>query len=257
MANEDKQRIKEKNSQVKAGGNTFESIEKMAQTYSRAVDFSGVGNLAALKDTVDAMSGVMSDYSLNALNRVCAEELSKGTMASANGVQLNVGKKLLRNPSAAYRICVDEYAEDAKQRIDYYKQLVNVSEGARKRAAQEALDKAKQQAEYKRHNVIYQGNEVESVIVHEMGHVVADQVFGQINGYRAVTKNKSNQDVLEIQRKVEECYTESMKNGDIKKISAYAAENAHEFFAECFTVYRMKKEKLPLNIEKMMKEVLK
>lgn len=69
---EDKQRIKEKNSQVKAGGNTFESIEKMAQTYSRAVDFSGVGNLAALKDTVDAMSGVMSDYSLNAmLERSC------------------------------------------------------------------------------------------------------------------------------------------------------------------------------------------
>lgn len=65
---------------------------------------------------------------------------------------------------------------------------------------------------------------------------------------------------LEAARKraiVKKTFEESKKNGDIYKISVYASTDERKFFADCFLIWEMGKEKLPGNIEKMMKEVLK
>lgn len=46
---------------------------------------------------------------------------------------------------------------------------------------QKSIDSMTENAKYARHNVIYKGAEVRSVITHEMGHVIAGQTFGFIN----------------------------------------------------------------------------
>ena len=48
----------------------------------------------------------------------------------------------------------------------------------------------------------------------------------------------------------------AVESGEISKISSYAKKNVHEFFAECFTVYRFEKENLPKNILEKMEEFL-
>ena len=40
-------------------------------------------------------------------------------------------------------------------------------------------------------------------------------------------------------------------------MAEHSGTNEHEFFAECYATYKMGKETLPENIEKMIKGVLK
>lgn len=54
---------------------------------------------------------------------------------------------------------------------------------------------------------------------------------------------------------VNRVFAEVRTSGDIGKISMYANQNSHEFFAECFAM-RCAGEELPDNVEKMLKGVL-
>jgi hypothetical protein len=96
---------------------------------------------------------------------------------------------------------------------------------------------------------VYKGSEMESVITHEMAHVIAGQTFGFSDSLGA---NQSP-----ILQTIRDSYQESINNGDIYKISKYAQKSADEFWAECFTMYKMGREKLPPKIETMVKGVLK
>ena len=50
---------------------------------------------------------------------------------------------------------------------------------------------------------------------------------------------------------------ETIKSGEISKISNYAKTNLDEFFAECFTMYKFERENLPKNVLEKMEEFIK
>ena len=111
---------------------------------------------------------------------------------------------------------------------------------------------------FPRHNVIYAGKEVQCTITHEFGHVLADQLCGQINHRMANPAFAYTADNV-LWKKcqlIDSVYQKAISSGDIYSISMYGASNSHEFFAECFTIYDMGEEQLPDYIVEMFKEVL-
>lgn len=248
---EDKKEISEKNKALKESGENIDTIKKSAEKHAENIMFTGVGNTAALKEAVDTVNNIMEEYGLNKLKYEQVKNLANGTMASASSSILNIGNRILRNPSAAYRICNDEFNKNNQESITYTERLIGEEKDTEKKERlKQRLNELKKQAEYNRHNVIYKGEEVKCVITHEMGHVLAGQKFGFISVGNTVVNAKGKNELIN------NCYNESLENGDIKKVSAYAAANPDEFFAECFTMYKLGKEKLPSNIEKMIKGVL-
>ena len=251
---EDKKTIKEKNEQIKKTGKNVETIKQKAKKYANVVNFDGVSNVAALSEAVDSIEKVMSAYQLDKLQFERVKNLSSGVMASANDSGVNIGTRILRNPNAAYRICCDGYKKYVDSSIETTKQhLKGINSLQEKERLQGRLKQLERQAEFSRHNVIYKGKEVESVATHEMGHVLAGQLFGFIkNGLGVVDNNGGG-----ANKQIYDCWVESRKNGDIKSISAYADTSPDEFFAECFAMYQLGEEKLPDKINKMMEGVLK
>lgn len=247
---EDKADIKRKNEELKGKGENIESIKTKAKQYAFGISFEGVGNLAALNDAVDTINDIIKEYGLKKLHLEKTKDLANGVMASANAQIVNIGKRIIRNPNAAYRLCVEDYANNSTNKISEYERLYNESSGSEKEKYKQALEQAKEKSKFSRHNAIYKGEEVKSVITHEMGHVIAGQTFGFVDGLTYRARN-------EKQQKLVDCFNESKANGDIYKISAYGASDPNEFFAECFAVLKMGKEKLPNNIEKKIKELLK
>ena len=243
---EDKKDIKEKKNALKAQGETKSTIEQKAQKIAKVVKLDGTGNTAAIKEAVDTIDKIKGEYKLQNLQRIEVKPLSNGTMAQ---MVVNVGQKLARNPNAAYRICVGEYHSELDTAINQWQDVLNMATDAKQQLrAQKTLDNLKEARKYSRHNVVYQGQEMESVITHEMGHVIAGQNFGYakygVSSSKALTE-------------ISDSYNESKANGDIYKISAYAAKSVDEYWAECFTMYKMGKETMPTKIKTMVEGILK
>ena len=244
---EDKKGIKEKNEKFESEGGLSDDIHKKAKEVIETMSFHNVGNKTEIKNSLDAIYDASKKYSLNKMSKVDTANLGPNVLAKANGTEMTINERLLRNPSQAYRSCVDGWKKDAAKS----------ALGLGNKKDKKTVDKAEELAKFERGNVIYKGDEVRSTIMHEMGHVVADQLFGQINGDMYM---KGGINAVEAKRKrkvIEDAYDEAKASGDIYKISCYAANNSHEFFAECFAIKQMGKEKLPEKIEKAMEEVLK
>ena len=248
---EDKRDIKKKNDDLNQRGVTTESLERDARKHANKADFRGVSNLSAVAESIDTVNDISEKYSLRNLDMLRKRNLSRGTMASANGTLVNVGTRILRNPNAAYRICVRDFQDQTQQSIaDIQQRLSTATDPKIQTSLQQRLQRAKEDAKYSRHNVVYQGDEIKSVVTHEMGHVIADQLHGFVNS--PLSRGASGKNKILV-----DCFEESKRNGDIYKISAYAAQDADEFFAEAFTIYHMGREKLPPKIESMVKEMLR
>ena len=135
--------------------------------------------------------------------------------------------------------------------INYYKKQI--------KAVEKKLAEYTEYVKYKRGNVCYKGLEVETTIAHEYGHIIADQRIGQING-RIANKNfeyRRGNPLYDKCMMIDDVYRQAKANGDIFKISNYAAKNSHEFFAETFAIFAMKQETLPQYILDMILEVIK
>lgn len=258
---EEKSDYKKKNAEAKEKGVTKDSVVQSAGNVAEHVAIH-TNNTAGAKTAVDTVQELQKEYGLNKLDRIQTKRhVGKGLFsaaASANGKGLNIHAGFLNNPSAFYRNAVEDYQKSAQAKVERWEEVLkgNLTLNA-KMKAEKNLESAREEAKYSRHNVCYKGEEVKSVITHEMGHCIADQLCGQING-KACLKQGINENTAK--RKVDlirNTYTDACKSGEITKISAYGATNEHEFFAEAFTMYKMGKEKLPEKIEKMIVEVLK
>lgn len=246
---EDKKKIKRKNEELKRKGYDTNSLEAVAKANAKKINLSGVKNEAALKEAVDTIDKIRNEYNLKQLEVIRIKRLSNGTMASANEMTVNIGDKLARNPHAAYRICVTDFKSNLEATIaDAEFIAANATNARTQLRAQKTLDNLKEMSKYSRHNVVYEGQEMESVITHEMAHVIAGQNFGFSTGF-----GNTSQALAEISA----VYNESKTNGDIYRISVYAAEDVDEFWAEAFTMYKMGKEEMPPKIKSMVEGVLK
>jgi SPP1 gp7 family putative phage head morphogenesis protein len=98
-------------------------------------------------------------------------------------------------------------------------------------------------------------DKVRVAVIHEYGHIIADQYFGQINGKDANPNYAKDTKLREMVKKWDDAFIKALQNGDIYNLSRYGRTDAHEFFAECFAAREMG-EKLPDYVESLMKEVL-
>lgn len=257
---DEKSEYKKKNADAKEKGVTKESVVQKAGNVAKHVAIH-TNNTAAANEAVDTVQDLQKAYGLDKLERIQTKRhIGKGlysAAASANGKGVNIHSGFLDNPAAFFRSAVQDYKKSSENEVKRWEEVLkgNLSLTA-KTKAQAQLDKARERAKYSRHNVCYQGSEVQSVLTHEMGHCIADQLCGQING-RQCLKQGISEDVARRKRDlIRNTYIEACKSGEITKISEYGAQDEHEFFAEAFTMYKMGREKLPDKIEKMVLEVL-
>ena len=258
---EEKEDYKNKNEQAKAQGKSKKTAIEKAGEFSERVALHS-NNVSGLNEAITTVVDVMSECKLDKLTKISTKQhIGSGiysALASANGAELNIGRDLLRNPGAFYRSSVENYKSAQKEEISMIeKELATVKSEKKKSDLQQVLQNKKDNLGYTRHNVVYKGEEVKSTIYHEMGHIIADQLCGQINGSKYMKTGISTQEAKQKRQLIEQTYIECVGNQSIYKISEYGGTNEHEFFAECYAMYKMGKEKLPENIEKMIEGVLK
>ena len=198
--------------------------------------------------------------------------LSNRTGASANYCTLTINKNIkafgqsVLQPSE-WKERMTKAIDELGKRKTQFEALINNSTEQREKAFYKArlreTDKQLKQftdyAKYTRGNVCYKGREIESTVAHEFGHIIADQRTGQINGHRANSafERIDGNALYEKIKMIDNVYRQAKANGDIYKISKYAASNSHEFFAETFAIYAMQEENLPKYIADMIIEVIK
>ena len=103
-------------------------------------------------------------------------------------------------------------------------------------------------------------NTARGVTTHEYGHLLHAPTLQNHLTYLQLPKNErsGNSPVLEagrLQERLENLYKKACKNGDVKRISRYAASSPDEFFAECFA-YRENGGKLPRDYEKVLDNII-
>lgn len=172
--------------------------------------------------------------------KACCSYIEVGPQHKDNGYWANREKTL-----SEYNELIEKYSGERYKGIKEAEKYVK-----RLRTAVKELE---EELKYDRWSVssVYG---LEGTIIHEYGHVIADQYFGQINGKRA-NNNYFSEAVREQNEYVGGIFSKAKGNGDIYKISAYAATDKCEFFAETFAMYD-KGEKLPDYIKEMIEVIL-
>ena len=196
------------------------AIEK-AQEVAENVIYRG-GNPLYFERAVDLVKYCISKFNLNKLKRIetidSIPRLEKSP-AGANGGKLLITTKFLNNPSTIYSNSNDKM----------------LSSG------------------FTRRNVTYD-DPIATVLYHEIGHIVGDQLFGLRNN-QFIKSDISEEVVADRYFEVSQCYYDSISNGAIKSISERALEDEVEFFAEAFCMYMMKDKELPIDIYDMIEKV--
>ena len=113
------------------------------------------------------------------------------------------------------------------------------------------------------------GEGIEYITSHEMGHLTKD-LFHIYNGglvrYPTGQKSRAGKEIYKvaprspksekIEQDIEDLYNESLKNGDIFKLTWYASAEPEEFWAEIFAMYYHNKNLLPPNILTKLEEII-
>jgi hypothetical protein len=248
---------------------TADEAKKHMQDFAENVEIGSIKNLDNLNTTNETLLNLKNRYPTKKLKNISLESKRKNA-ASANYEDLNLKssyfnkkefktynyKQDLQNNLDRINKQIEEFADKKEewQRLHYD---VNKYERQLKKAKRDLENQISEG--FTRFNVIYEGQEIQSIITHEYGHVIADQYIGQINKQKANANfsTNSNNELWKLNLKVNSIYNKAIETGDIFKISKYAASNSHEFFAETFAIYDMKKEKLPDYIVEMIEEVLR
>ena len=242
---------------------TVQEAESYMSKRAITVSYDGITNIKSLNQANRTFAYLSELYQIKPLKAVSTKMYHRNALAEANGEGLNISPEFANNPTNdAVKRSSSEWIKDRNKRLNELKEILPKYQKTFNEALPEhrehyrkqlkkVINKIKELEEdlkFNRSNVIYEGREVESVITHETGHIIADQNFQQISRPMACGGH------TETIRKV---FNRAIKEGDIYKISQYANTDVREFFAECFTIYEMKEENLPGYIQDMMNEVLK
>ena len=234
---------------------TVTEAEEQAKAFSANVNYAGVKNVDALNTVNKTLKRLTTEYPIDKLDLITVKKLGRShANASANAKGLNIDLNYLnKNPDrvdwksriAKYPEMIEQ-AQKAIESGEYPKSYVN--------KLKDFIKQMREEMKYTRHTVSSDSeNRIVATIAHEYGHIFADQYFGQINHSRLCPNYANTFKSREI---VEMAYARAKTSGDIKKISMYANDNSHEFFAECFAAH-INGEQLPDYIENMLKETLK
>lgn len=251
---------------------TIEKAKKELLNFSEKVSIPKDTDLDSVNSVTRQLEHLQKKYPVEKLKSIDFRNLGESTGAKACFESLTVnktvkefGQKVLL-PEKWKEWCTDCLKKLAEYKKNYSDALEKATTPDLKKRIKKGLKdiekdtkKWLEYAKYIRGNVNYSGREIATTITHEYGHILADQKIGQINGWLANKKfaKTGDNDLYKKVKMVDNVYELAKSNGDIYKISEYAAKNSHEFFAESFAVYEMGEEKLPDYIVNMIKEVLK
>ena len=230
---------------------TVQEAEVFISSKSKTASYSGITNIKSLNQSNRTYAYLAEKYGLDNLDEISTNMVNKSAFAEAHGNLLRISPKFANNPQNEDVIrSTSGWIEYVNDRITKNREYLVEYESHKRFIGEvkEDLHICEEWLKYSRHNVCYENREVESVITHETGHIIAEQKFQQLTKPYA-TGGKAE--------KVYKSFQQAKTNGDIYKISQYASTDVKEFFAECFTVYELGEEKLPEYIETAIKEVLK
>lgn len=242
---------------------TIDEAESFAKRFAENVNYGATDDVAAVDAVNQTLERLAMKYPLEKLEGITFARMEKqGTMAAyVFPKKLTLNKNFIEN-SERYRVaCTTGWKEGVNRTAETLKTFLKQKAGTVKQREKWARELAQLETKmsYTRNNVLYEGREIESVITHEMGHIIPDQIFGlcyrsdsKLNYYETLT-NPYFEKVL----KVKAAFNLAKRSGDIKNISYYALTDEKEFFAECFTVYELQEENLPEYIRRMVEEVLR
>lgn len=234
---------------------TVQEAEQYMSRRSSSVSYNGITNIKSLNQANRTFAYLSDKYGINMLDHVSTDisfkNARKGALAEATGRTLHISKNFANNPTMEEVInSTSNWKGYINNRIKTDKE--NLIKHSENKAFIEKVNRdlrlCDELLKYSRHNVCYENREVESIITHEMGHIIAEQRFQQLSNEYAM--GGSAEKVRNVFEKAKEC-------GDIYKISKYASTDSKEFFAECFTMYEIGREKIPDYIQEMMEDVLK
>lgn len=225
---------------------TIEEAEQYASRLATDVSYRGltVDSANAINQTLTELTQL---YPTKPLKELKTNNRLKRAAARANFQQIEI------NPNAQ-KESTEEIRNILTERLKEYKKARETATYKMQKQYDKAIKQIEESLRYERFSVSSDlGRQV--TIIHEYGHVVADQYFGQINSMLA-NPNRYSEDGVKMNKLVQDAYNKAKNSDDKYKISEYALSDKEEFFAECFAMYHLKQE-LPDYIEDMMKEVLK
>ena len=226
--------------------NTVEEAQAFAKDhYAKSVDFSGIP-LQDCNTINQTMVELTEKYPIDDINVIKGRYRGGATMWANGGELLHSGKHVGENVNYDW----------GKAKLDYQKAIDGYKTAYEGRKMPASIARTVKEYErivkFDRWNVGDLG--VRDSVIHEYGHILADQRIGQING-KTFCKNY---DPLMINQKVmiSETHTKVRKTGEIYSfLSAYGDTNDHEFFAESFVAYHLGRD-LPESIVKMVESVI-
>jgi hypothetical protein len=229
---------------------------------AREVDYKAIGIKEA--ETANRINNKIQElqdkYGLLELN-IISKVRKRRVNASANGETLNLNPTYFNGGyKKAYQGDVADFKKNALKNLEEWERIKadkpNLFEGRASNAVKnrKALRSIQEAAKFERWTAKQKGQEIESTIVHEFGHVIHDQKLGGIN--RSLRKFGEKGPAGELNAEIWNTYRDALKNGDIYKISQYGASNDKEFFAEAFVMYEFERDRLPGYIVDLIEKVL-
>lgn len=225
---------------------TIEEAEQYASRLATDVSYRGL-----TVDSANAINRTLTEliqlYPTKPLKELKTNNRLKRAAARANFQQIEI------NPNAQ-KESTEEIRNILTERLKEYKKARETASYKIQKQYDKAIKQIEESLRYERFSVSSDLGR-QATIIHEYGHVIADQYFGQINSMLA-NPNRYSENGVKMNKLVQDAYNKAKNSDDKYKISEYALSDKEEFFAECFAMYHLKQE-LPDYIEDMMKEVLK
>lgn len=229
---------------------TKEEAVEYAQRFADNVNYEGLSRSNANKIN-RTLTELTERYPINKLKYL---RVQGGSVMSAACNQLNIsrtqlGKTLKEN--------YDNFVKSKEHNANSIDMLKLRFEGKKMPAAiADEITRLENELKFSRWAIFDSyDDKVRVAVIHEYGHIIADQYFGQINGKDANPNYTKDTRLREMVKKWDDAFIKSLQNGDIYNLSRYGRTNADEFFVECFAAREMG-EKLPDYVESLMKEVL-
>lgn len=232
---------------------TIAEAEQYARRFAPQTSFAGVTDVEAVNVVNQTLTNLTAEYPIDTLSTLSTNGRLKNANARANGGLLEIRTSYLNNPGQP----TDWQARiaDYPTRISNYQAMIDSGNWSPHHVKQlkKAIKDMEDEMKFARWSVSSASSDkIASTITHEYGHILADQLFGQINGGHFCSDYAGT---ASIRKMVEDTFAEARRTGDIYGISMYANTNSHEFFAECFAAH-CNGEKLPDYIVKMLKGAL-
>jgi hypothetical protein len=238
---------------------SFEDAEKQISKHAKTVEYKGVENLEAVNAVNESLQSLTDKYPLKQLEFIKTNKLSRSTAAQANYNSLEINTTLLNKPPKAKEW--EKTIAKNPSMIEKYTDLAKSAPKAERAKYEKIVSQLQKEMKFSRWTVGDNKDglsQIKGTIIHEYGHILADQYIGQITRSEASANfgwEENNPARLMI-GKIAAAHYKARQNGDIYKMSMYADENEYEFFAEAFTMYELGEE-LPDYIVEVLEGVFK